>query len=104
MIIGCLQIIIFYTNSHAPLIRVTILRCSYLDACEFFLSFMEPREFVDRVESLRASESASWTLLRINDKGLIATLRGRNVRFNRRSSSESFVQPKNRVLVFTVKE
>lgn len=55
-------------------IQPAIAPYTHLDACEFFLSFIEPREFVERVESFRASESASWTLLRINDKGLIATL------------------------------
>lgn len=48
----------------------------YLDACMFLLSLREfSREFVDSVESLRESDNACWTPLRIIDNGLSATLK-----------------------------
>lgn len=48
---------------------------TYLEACEFFLSFREPREFDETVESFLVSDSAPCTPYRTNDSGFIATLR-----------------------------
>lgn len=48
--------------------------CIYLDACAFFFSLVEPREFVDSVESCRAKASASWTPYRTSDSGFSDTL------------------------------
>lgn len=57
---------------------------------------MEPRELVDKVESFRARERASCTLLRINDKGLIATLiRGKEER-SRSLVQDHFVQERRK--------
>lgn len=48
---------------------------SYLDACTFFLSFLESLELVDNVESLRDNDNADCTPHRTNELiGLSATL------------------------------
>lgn len=48
---------------------------TYLEACEFFLSFREPREFDETVESFLVNERAPCTPYRTNDRGFIATLK-----------------------------
>lgn len=56
---------IFYFNQ---------MTCNYLDACAFFLSLVDPLEFVESVESFLANDSASCTPYLTNDNGFIATL------------------------------
>lgn len=47
---------------------------TYLEACEFFLSFRDPREFDETVESFLVNDRAPCTPYRTNDSGFIATL------------------------------
>lgn len=47
---------------------------AYLDACEFFLSLRDPREFVDMVESFRVNDKAPCTPYRISDNGFMLIL------------------------------
>lgn len=53
---------------------VIVMQHTYLDACVFFLSLREPREFVETVESFLVKANAPCTPYRTNDNGFIATL------------------------------